>query len=119
MPPLDRKTFQQEQNRPQVPPLDRKALQQEQNRLQVPPLDRYEQICSSCIELRDRISHGESVPDAVVTELLGEWAKVTDFSWSGIGAETGITFTFKHIDIMAGACWMGEFSFLAGIGYAF
>ncbi len=82
-------------------------------------LDRYEQICSSCIELRDRISHGESVPDAIVTELLGEWAKVTDFSWSGIGAETGITFTFKHIDIMAGTCWMGGFSFLLGIGYAF
>ena len=149
MPPLDRKTFQQEQNRPQVPPLDRKALQQERISLQVLPLDRYEQICSSCIELRDRISHGESVPDAVVTELLGElgrlrslmqnsegtmsggqrilawkdlggeWAKVTDFSWSGIGAETGITFTLKHIDIMAGACWMGGFSFLAGIGYAF
>lgn len=52
-------------------------------------------------------------------DLGGEWAKVTDFSWSGIGAETGITFTFKHIDIMAGACWMGRFSFLAGIGYAF
>ena len=147
--PLDRNAVQQEQIRRQVPPLDRKALQQEQNRPQVPPLDRYEQICSSCIELRDRISHGESVPDAVVTELLGElgrlrslmqnsegtmsggqrilawkdlggeWAKVTDFSWSGIGAETGITFTFKHIDIMAGACWMGGFSFLAGIGYAF
>lgn len=52
-------------------------------------------------------------------DLDGEWARVSDFSWSGIGAETGITFTFKHIDLLAGACWMGGFSFLAGVGYAF
>lgn len=117
--PLDRNAFQQERIRRQVTPLDRKTFQQEQIRRQVLPLGRYEQIYSSCIELRDRISHGESVPDAIVTELLGEWAKVTDFSWSGIGAETGITLTIKHIDIMAGACWIGRFSFLAGIGYAF
>ena len=41
-------------------------------------LDRYDQICTSCIKLRDRISHGESVPDAKVTELLGELSFTID-----------------------------------------
>ena len=39
-------------------------------------LDRYEEICSRCIELRERITAGEAVPNAEVTGLLGELSRL-------------------------------------------
>ena len=52
-------------------------------------------------------------------DISGDWARVSDYSYAGLGAEAGLIASIRHIDLLAGACWLGNWSVMLGIGYAF
>ena len=49
----------------------------------------------------------------------GHWARVNDYSYAGLGIEAGAIASLHRFDLLAGACWLGGWSFLVGVGYSF
>ena len=52
-------------------------------------------------------------------DMSGDWARVSDYSYKGLGAEAGLVASLRYVDFLAGACWLGGWSAILGIGYAF
>lgn len=52
-------------------------------------------------------------------DVAGEWAIVKDYSYAGLGVEAGAIVSVSRFDILAGAGWLGGWSFLLGVGYSF
>ena len=52
-------------------------------------------------------------------DVAGKWARVTDYSYTGLGIEAGAIFSLHRFDLLAGTSWLGGWSLMLGIGYSF
>lgn len=52
-------------------------------------------------------------------DASGNWARVSDYSYTGFGFDAGAIVSLWHIDFLAGAGWLGGWSLVFGIGYSF